>query len=60
MWDKHEAFGFHYQVGYGSVHDGEQIELDLCCDCFDKIMDMLIPRCKISPIKDTGRKLEVI
>lgn len=48
--DEQEKFGMHYRVGYGSVHDFEVIDLDLCCHCFDKVMDWLIPQCKISPI----------
>ena len=54
MWDTQEGFGLHYPaVGYGSEFDGKSIELDLCCDCFDKLMnDYIIPRCKISPMKE--------
>lgn len=34
-------------VGYGSKYDGSVVECDLCCDCFDKLLDeYLIPRCK--------------
>lgn len=37
--DSQENFGFHYQhIGYGSQYDGESIDIDLCCDCFDKMM----------------------
>lgn len=52
FWDTQEGFGFHYpRVGYGSEFDGSTIELDLCCDCFDKLMnDYIIPKCKISPV----------
>ena len=32
--------------GYGSRHDCERIEVDLCCDC----MDDLIEKCAISPV----------
>lgn len=38
-YDEQEGFGFHYnRVGYGSQYDGCEINIDLCCDCFDKIM----------------------
>lgn len=50
MWDEQEAFGLHTRVGYGSKLDGDNVELDLCCECFDKLMDRLIPECKINPI----------
>lgn len=52
MWDKQENFGLHYHVGYGSVHDGEVIELDLCCDCFDKVLEIILPMCQINPIRE--------
>lgn len=52
MWDKQENFELHYHVGYGSVHDGEVIELDLCCDCFDKVLEIILPMCQINPIRE--------
>ncbi len=51
-FDKQEQFGFHYNVGYGSKFDESAIQLDLCCQCFDELMDYIIPKCKISPIED--------
>lgn len=47
-WDTQENFSIHGQVGYGSKYDGDIIELDLCCNCMDELMDS----CKISPIQD--------
>jgi len=38
------------EMGYGSSHDLERIQLNLCCDCFDKILDWVLPQCKINPI----------
>ena len=47
FWDVQEEFSIQsYYIGYGSKHDGDALELDLCCDC----MDDLIDRCKINPI----------
>jgi hypothetical protein len=51
-WDTQEDFGFHYSVGYGSKFDGDIIDLDLCCGCFDKIMDWIIPQCKTNPVTE--------
>jgi len=52
MWDTQEKFGFHHHVGYGSEFDGEVINLDLCCECFDKLMkEHILPSCRISPIE---------
>ena len=51
-WDEQEEFGFHYQAGYGSTFDGEYIDCDFCCDCFDKLLnEYLIPKCKHPIVK---------
>lgn len=56
MWDQQEAFGFNYVCGYGSRHDGEEVLCDLCCDCFDKLLEeYLIPKCKYPIIQNKGR-----
>lgn len=52
FWDEQENFCFEYQIGYGSVHDGENLSLNLCCDCFDKVIDMIAPQCKINPLSE--------
>ena len=48
MWDEQEDFSIRSIIGYGSKYDGEEVELDLCCEC----MDALIASCKINPIKN--------
>lgn len=53
MWDEQEDFSIHRHVGYGSGFDGSLINLDLCCDCFDKLMnDYIVPNSKISPVEE--------
>ena len=53
--DNQEGFGFHYpRIGYGSKFDGGSIDIDLCCDCFDKMMDeYVMPRDKFATKEDT-------
>lgn len=52
MWDLKEMFGIHQsEIGYGSSHDGETISIDLCCTCFDELMDYVLPKCKIDPVE---------
>lgn len=46
LFDIQEQFHFADRLGYGTKHDGDYIELDLCCDC----MDALIDSCKINPV----------
>ncbi len=52
--DEQEGFGFNYpNVGYGSRYDESKIALDLCCNCFDKLMtEYIVPKCKISPVEE--------
>lgn len=47
MLDEQENFGFDYHVGYGSRHDLEHIQIRFCCDCFDNLVDGLIPKLKV-------------
>ena len=50
--DRNQNFCFHRPIRYGSRFDMDKIDLDLCCDCFDKIMvKYIIPNCKYSPIQ---------
>lgn len=52
-WDTQENFGFQHHVGYGSEFDGSNIRMDLCCKCFDRLMnEYIIPNSKISPVED--------
>lgn len=37
---------FEKQIGYGSVHDGERLKLNLCCECFDRLANVLNVICK--------------
>lgn len=52
FWDKQENFCFEHQVGYGSAHDGEKISLKLCCECFDKVIDIIAPMCLTDPFEE--------
>lgn len=52
IWDEQENFRFEHKVGYGSVHDGEYIKINLCCDCFDKVIDIISPLCKTNPVHE--------
>ena len=54
MWDDYANFGMSYEIGYGSKHDGESLDLDLCCDCFDRVMDIITPMCKLPPWRESA------
>lgn len=44
--DSLQNFRIHRVCGYGSKYDMEEIDLVLCCGCFDKIVDS----CAIPPL----------
>lgn len=48
FWDTQEDFSIERSLGYGTKYDGSTLELDLCCECMEK----LIEECVISPISD--------
>ena len=36
-FDVMSDFTISKKIGYGSVHDGEEVDLKLCCACFDRV-----------------------
>lgn len=44
-FDELSDFTIAKKIGYGSVHDGETVDLRLCCACFDRVTHA----CVISP-----------
>lgn len=46
--DYNENFSIHTQIGFGSKYDRCGLELDLCSDCMDELIDS----CVISPVID--------
>lgn len=52
-WDKQEDFSIHKRCGYGTKYDGETLNLDICCDCMERLIDS----CKVSPIEGRGEVL---
>lgn len=41
LYDKYADLCFEKKIGYGSVHDGKTLQINLCCECFDKLADFL-------------------
>ncbi|MBO4413849.1 MAG: hypothetical protein IKX86_01110 [Clostridia bacterium] len=39
-------------VNYGSKYDLMRIRFNFCCECFDRVLDTIIPMCKIDPVAD--------
>ena len=50
--DLQEDFYFKHYIGYGSKYDLNIFEARLCCDCFDKILDTVLPMFKSNPLNE--------
>ena len=51
FWDQQEDFSIiKPALGYGTIYDGDKLELRICCSCLEKLID----QCKISPITDVS------
>lgn len=49
IWDMQENFTLTRNLGYGTTHDGETLQIHMCCECMEK----LIEECAVSPIVNT-------
>jgi len=47
IFDEQENFSIYKRLGYGTKYDGDILEINLCCDC----MEELIEECVINPVK---------
>ncbi len=56
LWDIQEDYTIHTRAGYGSKYDEEEIELHICCDCMDKLID----KCAISPLASHAADYKLI
>lgn len=50
--DRNLHFSMHRRIGYGSKHDGELLDLDICGKCMDAIID----QAEVSPISECGEE----
>lgn len=41
-FDVQENYSLHRHIGYGSEHDGETLDLHICCECMDEIINKCI------------------
>lgn len=52
IFEDQMVVSIHDGIGYGSKYDGYTFDLDICCDCFDKLIDGFREKCAINPIKE--------
>lgn len=38
-WDEESSLTIDRCMGYGSRRDGEHVHIDICANCFDKLLD---------------------
>ena len=46
------SFSYLQQLGYGSVHDGDELSVDLCPECTDELITYLTEECTIPPLAE--------
>lgn len=47
VFENQMLISIHERIGYGSM-----LDLDICPDCFDKLIDGFTEKCAINPIKE--------
>ncbi len=52
-WDLEANNYIYHYFGFGSKKDDKIFEADLCCDCYDKIIDKIIPLFPLYPLKES-------
>ena len=52
VFENQMLISIHDRIGYGSKHDGSMLDLDICPDCFDKLIDGFTEKCAINPMKE--------
>jgi len=50
----YDDFKLNYRFGYGSKNDNDEIDLDLCNECLDKLIGWLRQQCKHDIIVQNG------
>ena len=51
-WDINEDLHFEHFIGYGSSYDTNIFEARLCCKCFDRILDTILPMFRTNPLSE--------
>ena len=46
IWEQVNSFGIHNKPGYGSRYDTYKIDICLCTDCYDRMIDAFLKNVK--------------
>ena len=52
FYDEQLDCNFVRDIGYGSKYTGRGLDLNLCCNCFDSLLDEILPKCAINPMSE--------
>ena len=52
IFDIQENFVFSHHFGYGSKFDYKKIDIRLCCECMDKVLDKVLPMFNNNPMEE--------
>lgn len=50
--DVYDDFKIKHLIGFGSVRDGDTLDLKLCNSCLDSLVDFLVEKCETTPVKE--------
>ena len=53
VWDEQQNFVVDREIGYGSKYDYHHIQMNLCCDCFDRVVDYIVDNSKTNPLTES-------
>lgn len=48
LFDRAEDFTIQKKLGYGTIYDGSEIKLSICCKCMERIVES----CIVNPIHE--------
>lgn len=57
-WDMYGDFYYHKWIGYGSRYDENRLDLELCGNCFDKVVSFIVNNSANNPLKEYDEKQE--
>ncbi len=51
-WDMYGDFSYHKWIGYASKYDENRLDLELCGNCFDKVVSFIVNNSANNPLKE--------
>ena len=51
-WDRYGDFSCHKWIGYGSKYDENRLDVELCSECFDKVVSFIVNNSATNPLRE--------